>query len=96
MTVPLAAMRLVVLVFARSELEAGKTDSSAPESMRKSRFDKTSMIEIEEEGEREGRGKPAAAISDRPWSFPASSGPDGASDTAWTYRSTPWGRISHE
>ena len=88
-------MRLLVRVLVRSELEAGKTDSSAPESMRKNRVDNTSRIEIEEEEEVEGRGKPAAAINDRPRRFPAASG-SGRGD-AWgsasIYKSTPSDRI---
>ena len=81
MTEPFAAMRLLVRVLERSELEAGKTDSSAPESIRKSRLVDTSKIDIEEEGEVE-RGAPAAAINDRPLRFPASSERDDAWDSA--------------
>ena len=66
----------------RSEPEAGKTDSSAPESIRKKRLVDTSKIDIEEEEDEAERGAPAAAINDRPLRFPTSSVLDGAWDSA--------------
>ena len=71
MVEPLAATKLEVLGQARSAAEAGKTLSSAPESIRKWRRELDSKIEIEEEeGEEEGKGTPAAATSGRPARFP--------------------------
>ena len=93
-TDPFAATRLLVLLLKRSELEAGKTDSSAPESMRKSFPDVTSRMEMEEVDE--GNGVPAAAISDRPWRLPVSSEQGGAWDIASICKSMLWAHILHE
>ena len=67
--VPFAATRLEVRGQARSEAVAGKTLSSAPESIRKWRRELTSKIDREKE-EGELNGAPAAATSGRPCRFP--------------------------
>ena len=66
---PFAATRLDVLARVRSVEDAGNTLSSAPESMRKWRLEKTSKMEMEDGGDEE-KGLPAAATSDRPFRFP--------------------------
>ena len=70
----------------RSRVEAGKTLSSAPESMRKyfpDRFSKMDMVDVL-------RREPAALIDDRPWRFPAAgAGLGHALGTCSIYKSTP-------
>ena len=89
---PLAATNLEVLAKRRSADVAGKTLSSAPESIRKERLENTSKMEIEEGGEGE-KGLPAAVTSDRPFRFPEpeqdASVPGGALDSAEIYRRKP-------
>ena len=73
MVEPLAATRLDVRGRARSASVAGKTLSSAPESIRKCRRELASKMEIDEEEDAEegdGKGLPAAATSGRPVRFP--------------------------
>ena len=60
----LAAIRLEVRGSERSSVEAGKTLSSAPESMRKKRLEIRSKMEIVEV-EGTGKGALVAAIVDR-------------------------------
>ena len=83
MVEPFAATRLEVRGRARSDAVAGKTLSSAPESIRKWRRELTSKIEIDDE-EGEVNGTPAAATIGRPCRFPGpepnSSSLDGALD----------------
>ena len=94
---PFAATRLEVLVRVRSAEDAGKMLSSAPESIRKWRLEKTSKMEMEE-GVEEEKGLPAAAISDRPFRFPVpdASERDGALDIEATCKRTPWYHIADE
>ena len=68
----MAATRDEVQALDRSEGEAGKTLSSAPESIKKCFPECRSKMEIED-GEEEdvvGKGEPAAATSNRPCRFP--------------------------
>ena len=109
--VPLAATRFEVRTQERSAGVAGKTLSSAPESIKKCLLKVNSKMEIEEgtapeeeeEGEEDGvgNGKPAAAISDRPWSFPEPKLEDafglGCALDTWTIcTNKPWRRTSDE
>ena len=75
----------------RSAEDAGNTLSSAPESMRKWRLEKTSKMEMEDGEEEEEKGLPAAAISDRAFRFPpqGASGRGGAWDIEVTCTRTP-------